>query len=140
MKKSLFTVFCMLSTVLCLAQSNITVRTVSVATKLNSTIIPEIDFRQADLRDIVAFLSEASRQYDSTNLPKDLRGVNIVLMDVNNPSKLTLSLRNVSLRSVLTLVGEAAGLSVDIQGEAVVLRKLPAPNGGAATPGPPRGK
>jgi hypothetical protein len=140
MKKALLSVFCMFTTVLCLAQSNVTVRAVSVATKLNSTIIPEIDFRQADIRDIVVFLSEASRQYDSTHLPKDLRGVNIVLMDVNNTSKLTLSLRNVSLKSVLALVAEAAGLSIDVQGEAVLLRKLPVPNGGAAKPIPPRSK
>ncbi|MCE9614957.1 MAG: hypothetical protein K8T26_11810 [Lentisphaerae bacterium] len=44
--------------------------------KMESIIIPEIDFRQANINDVVQFLQESSIEYDPA---PDKRGVNIIL-------------------------------------------------------------
>ncbi len=47
--------------------------------KMRSITIPEIDFRMANITDVVTFLSEASREHDRQDIPPEERGVNIVL-------------------------------------------------------------
>ena len=47
--------------------------------KMSRIIIPEIDFRQANVADVITFLGEASREYDSEDTPNEERGVNLVL-------------------------------------------------------------
>ena len=47
--------------------------------KMRNIVIPEIDFRQANITDVVTFLSEASREHDRQDIPAEERGVNIVL-------------------------------------------------------------
>ncbi len=48
--------------------------------KMNSIMIPEIDFRQANINDVVSFLAQMSQEFDTTELePGDMRGVNIIL-------------------------------------------------------------
>lgn len=52
----------------------------AITAKLNRIIIPKIDLRDTTVREAVEFLKQQSRQLDnSTNDPKDKRGVNIVL-------------------------------------------------------------
>ena len=50
-----------------------------VRQKMGSIVIPEIDFRQANINDVVTFLSDASREYDEDDVPANERGVNFVL-------------------------------------------------------------
>ena len=47
--------------------------------KMKDITIPEIDFRQANITDVVTFLSEASREFDRQDIPVEERGINIVL-------------------------------------------------------------
>ena len=46
---------------------------------MESIVIPEIEFRQANIADVIAFFGDASREYDDPNLPASKRGVNFVL-------------------------------------------------------------
>ena len=50
-----------------------------VRQKMANIVIPEIDFRQANINDVVTFLSESSREYDEDDVPANERGVNFVL-------------------------------------------------------------
>ena len=47
--------------------------------KMENIVIPEIDFRQANIADVITFLSDASREYDDENVAVNDRGVNFVL-------------------------------------------------------------
>ena len=47
--------------------------------KMNSIVIPEIEFRQANIADVISFLGDASREYDEDDVPAAERGVNFVL-------------------------------------------------------------
>ena len=57
----------------------VTTDEMKIIEKMKSITIPEIDFRQANITDIVNFLTEASREFDKQELPPEQRGVNIVL-------------------------------------------------------------
>jgi hypothetical protein len=59
------------------------------------------------------------KQYDP-----DKRGVNILPMEKENNATITMSLRNVSLHQVLQLVAEMARLSLDLDSQTVILRKI----------------
>lgn len=47
--------------------------------KMKRIVIPEISFRQANIVDVVDFLSDSSREYDAEDVPAEERGVNFVL-------------------------------------------------------------
>jgi len=48
-----------------------------VMKKMESIVIPEIDFKQANIRDVIEFLRMSSEQFDKTG--DDIKGVNIIL-------------------------------------------------------------
>ena len=90
-----------------------------MAKKLDSIKIPVIKFHAAKVADVVNYLEEQAKANDP-----DKTGVNVVLVAEDIDATVTLSLRDVSLHTVLKLVGEKANLAVDVEEEAVVLRKL----------------
>ena len=47
--------------------------------KMENIKIPVIDFRQANIHDVIDFLQTASVEFDLPDVPKDERGVNIIL-------------------------------------------------------------
>jgi general secretion pathway protein D len=49
------------------------------ADKMRSIEIPSINFRQANINDVIDFLQQASRDYDDPQLPPEKRGVNLIL-------------------------------------------------------------
>ena len=49
------------------------------ADKMRGIEIPSINFRQANINDVVDFLQQASRDYDDPQLPPEKRGVNLIL-------------------------------------------------------------
>lgn len=51
----------------------------AVEKKLQDIIIPEVTFRDANIKDVVNFLQESSREYDDQSLPVERRGVNFAL-------------------------------------------------------------
>ena len=51
----------------------------AVEDKMRRIIIPEVNFRDAKIQDVVTFLQDASREYDDPNTPIEQRGVNFAL-------------------------------------------------------------
>ncbi|MBR1608309.1 MAG: hypothetical protein IJ678_01690 [Kiritimatiellae bacterium] len=117
--------------------------------KMNRIIIPEIEFRQANVADVIAFLSEASREFDDPNTPDQERGVNFVLdlgdagaaetsavadddpwgapaaaapaASSGGVAPLTIRTRYSSLLSTLDMIMEMAKLKYRIQGNVVMI-------------------
>ena len=88
--------------------------------KMRAITIPELEFGDLSVKDAVASLRDHARKADP-----DKRGVNIVLGDPNlafdgGPS-LSLELRDISLYDALRYSCEAAGLSMRIDDNAVVI-------------------
>lgn len=119
--------------------------------RLRKIVIPSIEFRQANLQDVLAFLVDASRKYD----PTTREGMNLVVhgpgeqvaSDPNDPFgpapappvTITLSLRKVPLLDALRYVSEIADLEMTVDKDRVVLRPraaAPARPDGPPAPGP----
>ena len=86
--------------------------------KLDSIIIPKINFQMVTVGEAAQFLQHVSKKYDP-----ERKGVKINLIDVNSPSKVTLRINKLSLHKTLELIGEIAGLSVDVEADGVRFRK-----------------
>ena len=119
MKTVVITLCTVVLAAMCFAQETNNPKIAALTKKLDSIIIPEVQFREANVADVVQFLTTAAKEYDAA----DKTGVNIVLMDKANNSKVTLALQKVSVHKILKLTAEMAGLSVDVEDDGVVLRK-----------------
>jgi len=127
--------------------------------KMNLIVIPEIDFRQANIHDVVDFLQEASVDYDPAEDPKDRKGVNIILhlgttaadmgapaaapasddffksLDAAGPAGgsdvplITFRARDISLHEAMKIVTEVANLKYRIDGKVVLIVPFDAPDG-----------
>jgi hypothetical protein len=99
----------------------------SIEEKLDSIVIPQVEFKDATPAEAVQYLREVSRKLDPSS-PAEQRGVNIVL-NLDKPKAeqpaITMSLRAVPLREVLRYVAELAGLHTEITPHAVLLRNTP---------------
>jgi len=118
MKTAVITLCTVVLATMCFAQETSDPKIAALTKKLDSIVIPEVQFREADVADAVQFLTRAAKEYDA-----DKTGVNIVLMDKENKSKVTLTLQKTSLHRILKLTAEMAGLSVAVEEDGVVLRK-----------------
>jgi general secretion pathway protein D len=132
-------------------------RQTAILEKLNTIVIPEINYREAVVSDVITFLSEESRRLDPA---KD--GVNIVLStgvsesaptstapppttpaeggatspptpEVFEGRKITLSLRNVPLVDALKYVTTLAELKYRVESSAVIVLPTNAPSGDMIT-------
>jgi general secretion pathway protein D len=89
--------------------------------KLNSITLPSVNFTNASIQEVVTALNEISEQYDTATV--GAKGVNIVLLDPTNKApKITLTLRNSSLKRVLDFVTESVSYQYEVQADAVVVR------------------
>ena len=134
------------------------VRQAGIMKKLNEIIIPEINYREAVVSDVITFLSEESRRLDPEKV-----GVNIVLSGgltapttpaptpttpptpaEGQPSatagseglegrKITLSLRDVPLIDALKYVTTLADLKYRVESSAVIVLPMNAPEGDMVT-------
>jgi general secretion pathway protein D len=78
--------------------------------KMQNTVIPQVDFSQADLETIRRALISLSRTYDPE---PGKNGVNfIVSADVVNAQPVTLRLKNASLAEVVRYISQIAGVKV----------------------------
>ncbi|MFO7870007.1 MAG: hypothetical protein R6V03_01065 [Kiritimatiellia bacterium] len=91
--------------------------------KLENITIPKIDFRQADVRDILDFLTAKSADLDPG--AGNMKGVNIVLAlkprageKITLPA-LTLRARGLKLGETLDVVTEMAGLRYFVRGNVI---------------------
>jgi general secretion pathway protein D len=133
-----------------------------IVRKLNEIIVPEINYREAVVSDVITFLSDESRRLDPEHV-----GVNIVLGGgIASPTapaappaapppapgaapeaglpgagngaevegrKITLSLRNVPLIDALKYVTTLANLKYRIESSAVIVLPIDAPSGEMVT-------
>jgi general secretion pathway protein D len=117
--------------------------------RLNRIVVPRIDFRDATVREAVAFLQQQSRTLDTTETSPEQRGINIFLKlpsvgaaiappvgdfedDAPAPvpradTRITLNLSNVPLYEALRYVATLAGLKVKVEPFAVSLVPLSEP-------------
>ena len=124
--------------------------------KMENIRIPELDFRQANINDVVAFLQEASVEYDTTSGANERKGVNIILhlgetraaAPTGDQKKdvfaeaiggnatggaeiplITFSARDITLLEALKLVAKVANLKYRIEGSVVMIVPANAPEG-----------
>ncbi len=128
---------------------------VRIAEKMEKIIIPELNFRQANIVDVIEFLQRASIEYDTTDSPPEEKGVNIILnlggdsapvADARDldpfaiPSStisssgsgtkaITFSSRYISLMEALRIVTEISQLKYRIDGSVVMIVPEGAPDG-----------
>lgn len=95
--------------------------------KLNTLIIPSVEFKDASLREAIYILKKKSAEVDTNEPDPTHRGVNICLQldeGVANDTRITLSLRNVSLAEVIRHVTNLAGLKMVVDNYAVAMVPL----------------
>jgi general secretion pathway protein D len=102
---------------------NVTDRVVAtpLAQKLNSILIPDVNFTGVELSRVISTLSAVSEEYDKS---EGVKGVNIVLQDQasKNPA-ITITLRNLSLKRILDLITENNGYTYEVTEDTVVVRQ-----------------
>ena len=95
--------------------------------KLRTIVIPEVEFVEAPLPEVLTFLHEAARKHDPQAIENpQSAGVNIVLLTRENPPPtVTLNTRNLTLGVLLGFITELTGYIYEVREQAVVVRKLP---------------
>lgn len=90
--------------------------------KLHSIVFPQVAFSNASIDEAIEFARMKSRDLDTAEPQKNLRGVNIVLIKGSTtPGPLTLDLRNVPLEQLLRFCAELSGLKMKVEPAAVIL-------------------
>jgi general secretion pathway protein D len=89
--------------------------------KLNTIVLPNVNFSGMELSRVVNTLSVISEEFDRTGgTPK---GVNIVLLDQSNSNPtVNITLRNLPLKRVLDFITDSVGYQYEVQADAVVVR------------------
>jgi len=89
--------------------------------KLNTIQIDRISFAEADLKEVVSYLTRKSQENDPNETDPNRRGVNFVnRVAEGKANPVTLDLRNVDLMTAVKSVAEQAGVRFDVQANAVV--------------------
>ena len=92
----------------------------AMARRLETIVLPEVDFAGASLSSALATLGSLAAERDAaTGSP----GVNLVLLDPGNANPpVHLTVRDLPLRRVLDFLTEAVGYCYEVQADAVVVR------------------
>ncbi len=89
--------------------------------KLNTIVLPSVNFSGMELGRVVNTLSVVSQEFDHTG--SEPKGVNIVLLDQANANPVVnITLRNLTLRRVLDFITDSVGYQYEVQADAVVVR------------------
>ncbi len=91
---------------------------------LKSLMIPTLDFRDANIKDVVLFLTETCRRMDSSG-----KGVNMILLGLSGSdsmgaaegNNITISIRDMSLYDALQVITEMASLKFDVESNMVTI-------------------
>ncbi|MEE9369713.1 MAG: hypothetical protein V3V05_12755 [Pontiella sp.] len=91
----------------------------NMTARLQAITIPSLDFRDANIKDVVLFLTETCRRLDKSG-----QGVNILLLGMDgsmvaDQNNITISIRDMSLYEALQYIVEMASLKFDVQARAV---------------------
>ena len=92
-------------------------------TKLDTIVIPHIQFSDATLEEAVAFLRQKSADLDTATADPNQKGLNMILKtDASSDSaKISLDLKDVSLSQALRYITELANLKMTVEPFAVTL-------------------
>ncbi len=89
--------------------------------KLNTIVLPSVNFSGMELGRVVNTLSVISQEFDHTG--SEPKGVNIVLLDqANTNPTVNITLRNLTLKRVLDFITDSVGYQYEVQADAVVVR------------------
>jgi general secretion pathway protein D len=99
--------------------------TENINSKLESIVIPRINFTDSSIREALDFLKKRAADLDELESDPDLKGVNIILKvppgSPEESAQITLEIENVPLKAALDYVAQAAGLKIKIDPYAVVV-------------------
>ena len=87
--------------------------------RLKAISIPNLDFSDASIEDVVLFLTEASRQLDSSG-----KGANILLIGMDTTAgstSVTTAITDISLYDALQVIAEMASLQFEVKPNAVAI-------------------
>jgi hypothetical protein len=85
--------------------------------QLEAIVLPEVEFREASVTDVVEFLRQASKKYT-----KDKTEINFVLaLPEGKAPTVTLSLRKIPMTEVLRYITVLTGLQYQVDPHAVVI-------------------
>ena len=122
------------------------------ADKMSAIVIPEINFRAANINDVISFFEDASREFDDPEIPPEKRGVNLILKLANNaPAQeqiaddnpfaqadasasaggippVSFNARFMSLYEALKIICEISGLKFIIRGNIVMIMPVDVPD------------
>lgn len=90
--------------------------------RLKAIMIPSLDFRDANIKDVVLFLTETCRRLDAQG-----KGVNILLLGMDSDGSLgdentiTISIRDMSLYDALQYIVEMASLKFEVKASVVAI-------------------
>ena len=99
----------------------------AISNKLDRISIPEVDFRGANIHDVIDFFAEASKEFDRDTADGMPKGVNIILNlrvtsgRLREVPLLTFSARDVKLGEALRISCEVAGLAYEIENNRVLV-------------------
>jgi len=89
--------------------------------KLESIIIPSVNFNNLELNRVISTLSAISAEYDKSN--DGAPGVNIVLSDpANKNPAVNITLRDLSLKRILDFVVRSVGYEYEIEADVIDVR------------------
>ncbi|VGO17170.1 Type II secretion system protein D [Pontiella desulfatans] len=93
----------------------------NMTARLQGITIPSLDFRDANIKDVVLFLTETCRRLDTSK-----QGVNILLLGMEDSmaadqNNITISIRDMSLFEALSYIVEMASLKFEVQPKAVAI-------------------
>ncbi len=93
-----------------------------VLDKLNSIVIPQIDFRQANIVDVIRYLDQQVIIADKAS-PSGEKGVHFILRlkRGSTPPTITMSLRNIVLMDVIKFITKITGLKYQIEDSGVFI-------------------
>ncbi len=89
--------------------------------RLESIMIPSLDFRDANIKDVVLFLTETCRRLDTEG-----KGINILLLGMEDSvaaeqNNITISIRDMSLYEALQYIVEMASLKFEVKPSVVAV-------------------
>ncbi len=92
--------------------------------RIKAIMIPTLDFRDANIMDVVLFLSETCRRLDSNG-----KGVNMLLLGMGDSydaegNSITISIRDMSLYDALQYIAEMAKLKIEVQSSAIAIMPI----------------
>lgn len=97
----------------------------SVRQKLESIIIPQIEMRQANLTDVLDYLRKASAEFDKSDDPEGMKGINLILniRDTDTVPLVTFTAREISIEEALKVVTQIGELTYRIEGNVVFVER-----------------